>query len=156
MGDSFPKIKGAVVQAAPVFLDRDATVLKACQFIEQAADLGAQIVAFPECYIPAFPYWYEFYYSGHPLIMHFYKNLFKNAVTVPSTTTDQIGQAAKNCLTPSRKDAKNCITQRRKELHNAKAQSRKDAKNCITQRRQGAKNCITQRRKDAKAQRIYI
>ena len=95
MGDTFPRLKGAVVQAAPVFLDRDATVAKACRFIEQAADLGAQVVVFPECYIPAYPHWFAFYTVAHPLTMRFYKELFKNAVVAPSPATDQIGQAAK-------------------------------------------------------------
>lgn len=95
MGDSFPKLKGAVVQAAPVFLDREATVAKACRFIEEAADLGAQVIVFPEGYIPAFPYWFNFYIGDHPIHMRFYKELFKNAVAVPSPATDRIGQAAR-------------------------------------------------------------
>ena len=94
MGDTFPKLKGAVVQAAPVFLDRDATVAKACRFIEEAADLGAQVIVFPECYVPAFPHWFDFYVAEHPPIMRFYRELFKNAVVVPSPATDQLGQAA--------------------------------------------------------------
>lgn len=94
MGDTFPKLKGAVVQAAPVFLDRDATVAKACRFIEEAVDLGAKVIVFPECYVPAFPHWFSFYAAEHPLIMRFYKELFKNAVVVPSPATDQLGQAA--------------------------------------------------------------
>jgi aliphatic nitrilase len=95
MGDSFPKLKGAVVQAAPVFLDREATVAKACRFIEESADLGAQVIVFPECYIPAFPHWFSLYPAEHPLVMRFYRELFKNAVIVPSPATDQIGQAAR-------------------------------------------------------------
>lgn len=95
MGDTLPKLKGAVVQAAPVFLDREATAAKACRFIEEAADLGAQVIVFPECYIPAFPHWFSFYPAEHPLVLRFYRELFKNAVVVPGPTTDQIGQAAK-------------------------------------------------------------
>ncbi len=95
MGDTYPKLKGAVVQAAPVFLDRDATVTKACRFIEEAADIGAQVIVFPECYIPAYPHWYTFHGAEHPLIIRLYKDLFKNAVVVPSPATDLIGQAAK-------------------------------------------------------------
>src|SRR5438552_2416326 len=38
----------AVVQATPVFLDRAATVAKACDLIAQAAAMGARIIAFPE------------------------------------------------------------------------------------------------------------
>jgi aliphatic nitrilase len=95
MGDTFPRLKGAVVQAAPVFLDREATVSKACRFIEEAADLGAQVIVFPECYIPAFPHWFSIYPAEHALVMRFYRELFKNAVVVPGPVTDRIGQAAK-------------------------------------------------------------
>ncbi len=95
MSDSFPKLKGAVVQAAPVFLDRDATIAKAGRFTEEAADMGAEVIVFPECYIPAYPYWFSFYQTDHPIILRFYKELFKNAVVVPSPATEQIGQLAK-------------------------------------------------------------
>ncbi len=95
MGDTYPRIKGAVVQAAPVFLDREATVEKACRFIEQAADMGAQVIAFPECYISGYPHWYIYYGAEHPIIMRLYKEMFKNAVVVPSPATDRIGEAAR-------------------------------------------------------------
>lgn len=49
--------KVAAAHLAPVFLDRERTVAKACSAIEEAARNGARLIAFPETYIPAFPLW---------------------------------------------------------------------------------------------------
>lgn len=56
LGDAEPFL-AAAVQAAPVFLDADATVEKAIALIEQAAGAGARLVAFPEVFVPGYPYW---------------------------------------------------------------------------------------------------
>src|SRR5581483_3395664 len=50
-----PRFKAAAVHAAPVFLDRQATTEKAVAIIREAARAGAELIAFPETYIPAFP-----------------------------------------------------------------------------------------------------
>lgn len=52
-----PAYKVAAAHVAPVFLDKDATVEKACALIGEAARNGAQLIVFPETYIPAFPLW---------------------------------------------------------------------------------------------------
>ncbi|GAB2922755.1 carbon-nitrogen hydrolase family protein [Paraburkholderia jirisanensis] len=52
-----PTVKVAAVHAAPVFLNRRASVAKAVSLIREAARNGAQLVAFPESFIPAFPVW---------------------------------------------------------------------------------------------------
>ena len=49
--------KAALAHVAPVFLDKKATVDKACSLIREASKQGAQIIVFPETYIPAFPVW---------------------------------------------------------------------------------------------------
>jgi nitrilase len=53
----YPSYKVAAAHAAPVFLDTPATVDKACSLITEAAGHGAELIAFPEAYIPAFPNW---------------------------------------------------------------------------------------------------
>ncbi len=54
---AYPKFKAAAAHVAPIFLDRDATVAKTCGLIREAARAGAQLLVFPEAYIPAFPVW---------------------------------------------------------------------------------------------------
>jgi len=93
MGDQYPKFKAAAVQTSPVFLDRDATVEKACTLIQEAANNGASLVAFPETFIPGYPYWI---WLDSPLKHdEYFARLFKEGVEVPSPTTDRLCQAAR-------------------------------------------------------------
>ena len=52
-----PNFKAAVVQAAPVFMDLQATLAKAIKLIDEAAAAGAKLIAFPETWIPGYPWW---------------------------------------------------------------------------------------------------
>jgi aliphatic nitrilase len=99
MGDSYPGARLAAVQAAPVWLDRTATVAKACRLIEEAADNGAQVIGFPEGFIPGFPDWYHWFMPRSREALGFNKTLFKNAVEVPGEAVDAIGQAARRTRT---------------------------------------------------------
>jgi aliphatic nitrilase len=53
----YPAYKVAVAHVAPVFLDTDRSVEKACSVIEEAANHGARLIAFPEVFLPGFPVW---------------------------------------------------------------------------------------------------
>ncbi|NIP26048.1 MAG: nitrilase, partial [Phycisphaerae bacterium] len=48
-------VRVAVIQAASVLFDRQATLEKACQLIRDAGKNGAQLVLFPEALIPGYP-----------------------------------------------------------------------------------------------------
>jgi nitrilase len=86
----------AAVQAAPVFLDRAATVDKACSLIAEAGARGARLVAFPEGFIPAYPFWVWFIPAGNThALRELYSELLDQAVTVPSDATDRLCAAAR-------------------------------------------------------------
>ncbi len=93
MGEHYPKFKAAAVQASPVFLNREATVEKSCQLIREAGRNGAKLVAFPETFIPGYPYWI---FLDSPLKHdEYFVRLFEEAVQIPSPATDALCRAAK-------------------------------------------------------------
>lgn len=95
MGDRLPRVKVAAIQAAPVFLDREGTVEKACRLIQEAGRAGAQVVAFPEGFIPGHPLWYHFHPATGERSREYAARLFQNALTVPGPETEALGQACK-------------------------------------------------------------
>jgi aliphatic nitrilase len=99
MGDEALIVKGAAVQAAPVFLDREATVGKAVALIEKAGANGAEIVGFPEGFIPAHPIWFHFHPGTDRMATRFSMELFKNSVEVPGREIEALAAAAKRAGT---------------------------------------------------------
>jgi aliphatic nitrilase len=96
MGDSYPKIKVAAVQAASVFLDREATTEKACRLIREAGRNGARVIGFPEGFIPGHPVWYHHHAATGRLANSLAIELFKNSVEIPSPAVDQLCAAARD------------------------------------------------------------
>lgn len=94
MTTQHPSFKAAAVQAAPVFLDRDATVDKAIALIEEAAQNGAKLIAFPETWIPGYPMWI---WLGSPAWgMRFVQRYHDNAMTVGGPEYQRIAAAARD------------------------------------------------------------
>jgi hypothetical protein len=89
-------VRVAAVQAAPVFLDRDATVEKAVSLIAEGAAGGAELVAFPETWIPGYPAWI-FGAAGwdDAAQKRAFGRLSANAVELPSPAVDVLCRAAK-------------------------------------------------------------
>ena len=94
MGDQYPVVKVAAVQAASVFLDREASTEKACRLIREAGANGAQLIAFPESFIPAHPIWYHHHPATGTLANRFAVELFKNAVEIPGPEIAALSAAA--------------------------------------------------------------
>ncbi|MCI0521131.1 MAG: carbon-nitrogen hydrolase family protein [Chloroflexi bacterium] len=98
MTDTFPKVNVAVVQAAPVLFDRDATVEKTCRLTAEAAAQGAELILFPEAFIPAYPRGLSFgTVVGSRSLQgrHTWQAYWANAVDVPGEATQALGDAAR-------------------------------------------------------------
>ncbi|KAF2174050.1 hypothetical protein M409DRAFT_62217 [Zasmidium cellare ATCC 36951] len=52
-----PKVRVAACNVAPVFLDTAKTVQKTVSLIQEGANNRADLIVFPEVYIPAYPLW---------------------------------------------------------------------------------------------------
>jgi aliphatic nitrilase len=95
VGDVYPVVKVAAVQAASVFLDREGSTEKACRLIREAGRHGARIIAFPEGFIPAHPVWYHHHAATGALANRLSVELFKNAVEIPGREVDALADAAR-------------------------------------------------------------
>jgi nitrilase len=86
----------AAVQASPVFLDREATIDKACCLIAEAGAAGARLVVFPEGFVPAYPLWAWCIPAGEThALRELYSELLEQSVTVPGPGTARLGAAAR-------------------------------------------------------------
>jgi nitrilase len=95
-GDDFGTLRLAAIQAAPVLLDREASIEKACRLIRDAGEAGADVVGFPEGFIPGHPLWFHFHPSSSAYGRDLSRQLVKNAVTVPSAATAALCAAARD------------------------------------------------------------
>jgi len=89
---TLPRFKAAAVQAAPVFLNTDATVEKVCGLIAEAARNGAKLVAFPEVFVAGYPYWS---WLTNPIdASPWFERLCRCAIEIPGPEIAKIAQAA--------------------------------------------------------------
>ena len=90
----FPKFKAAAVQTSPVYFNVDATVSKVCGIIREAAENGAKLIAFPEVFISAYPYWN---WIMNPVEgSKWFKKLYLNSITADGPEVEKIAQVARD------------------------------------------------------------
>lgn len=92
------KIKVAVVQAAPVFFNLEKSVEKVDRLTMEARQKGAQLVLFPESFLPCYPRGLGFgtvVGSRSDEGREQWLLYWKNAVVVPGKITDQLGFIAR-------------------------------------------------------------
>ncbi|EEU34527.1 uncharacterized protein NECHADRAFT_54453 [Fusarium vanettenii 77-13-4] len=86
-------IKVAVVQAEPCWFNVEAAVEKTCALIAEAGANGAELVAFPELWIPGYP---NFIYAhAQKTCNEYIRKYFRNSVSVDSKHMGQIRLAAR-------------------------------------------------------------
>src|SRR5262245_57711040 len=89
----YPAYKVAAAHVAPVFLDTDRSVDKACSVIEEAAGHGARLIALPESFLPGFPVWAAL---EAPIRTHeLFKALAAAAVEVDGPELARVREAAR-------------------------------------------------------------
>lgn len=86
--------KAAAVQAAPAFLDLDAGVDKAIKLIEEAAAQDVKIIAFPETWLPGYP-WY-IWLDATALYMPLVPKYAANSIVAGSPQDKRLAQAARD------------------------------------------------------------
>ena len=93
MSVQHPKFRAAAVQAAPAFLDLDAGIDKAIDLIQQAARNGAKLIAFPETWLPGYPW---FIWLDSPAWgMQFVQRYHDNSLVYGTPQADRLAQAAR-------------------------------------------------------------
>src|SRR5713226_940877 len=87
----------AIVQQAPVFLDRAATLAKAVAAIDEAAQAGACLIVFPEAFVPGYPAWIWRLRPGGDMVLseRLHSLLRANSVNLAGDDLAPLREAAK-------------------------------------------------------------
>jgi nitrilase len=91
-------VRVACVQAEPVVLDREQTIDKLTRLVAEAAAQGAQLVVFPETFVPAYPssIWARAFAGwAEPGAKEAFALLARESVAVPGAAAERIGAAAR-------------------------------------------------------------
>jgi nitrilase len=89
--------KVAIIQRAPVLLDRSATIARAVQSVAEAAAAGASLIVLPESYIPGYPSWIWRLAAGKDgaVMGQLHTRLLANAVDIANGDLSQLCEAAR-------------------------------------------------------------
>lgn len=88
----------AVVQAAPVLFDRERTLDKTSELVRRAKKQGAELVLFPEAFVPAYPRGLRFGMvvgARTDQGRRTWQRYWEQSVEVPSAATERLGEMAR-------------------------------------------------------------
>jgi len=87
------RVRVAAAQVAPVFMDTTATLAKAADTAREAARNGAELVVFPEAFVPGYPFWAM---ALDPMSINpFLQRLYAEVPEIPSPALDIVRAAAR-------------------------------------------------------------
>lgn len=93
------RINIALIQHPPVFLNLPASVRLATQLVSDAASKGAQLVVFPESWLPGYPVWLDFAPGaalwGNPAAEVLFAHLYANSPTADGREIAELMATAK-------------------------------------------------------------
>lgn len=91
----YPKYVAAAVQAAPIYMNAEATADKVCELTREAAKSGAKLIVFPESFIPGYPYWN---WMMSPIEgSEWFKRFFLSSIDIPGPEVNKLQEVAKAC-----------------------------------------------------------
>lgn len=85
--------KVAVVQAAPVFMDLEKSIDKAIDYMKDASNNGAKLIAFPETWLPGYPWW--IWLENPAFGMQYIQEYHQNSLSYDSPQAKRLSDAAK-------------------------------------------------------------
>lgn len=98
------KVSVSLVQRAPVYLNLKASVNLAVQYITESVSRGAEVIVFPETWLPGYPVWLDYAPEAalwdHPPAKALFRLLFENSISINDAHFNELLHAAKinNCL----------------------------------------------------------
>jgi len=99
MTEHHTKVRVAAIQGASVLFDKNACVDKSCKLIQEAASNGANLILFPEAFIPGYPRGLTYGMvvgSRSTEGRKMWQLLWENAIEIPGPETELLGKAAKD------------------------------------------------------------
>jgi len=94
------RVRVAIAQSAPVYLDKRASLAKALDLIHQAAKTGARLVAFGETWLPGYPAWLDVCPGAalweNTSAKDIFAKLRNNSITVSGEEVNALSEAARD------------------------------------------------------------
>ena len=86
-------VRVAAIQAAPVILDAEGSIDKACRLLGEAAALGAQLAVFPECFVSMYPQ--ELWGDPPAVADELWERFYASSIEVPGPLVDRLVEACR-------------------------------------------------------------